>query len=68
MRTESIPHPSLRAAEPGSRLSYDGDSGGSFTHSDRTEPGSDELGKFVDEVSVVTTTVTTRKRYRVKDA
>ena len=59
----------MGTAEPGSLPPYDGDnSGESLTRTQNTESGSDELGTFVNEVTVVTTTVTTRKRYRVEDA
>jgi hypothetical protein len=55
------------AGEPGSLPSYDGDSGETFTRTQHGESESDELGTFVNEVTVVTTTVTTRKRFRVED-
>ena len=42
--------------------------GQSSTHTQHTEAEDDELGTVVNEVTVVTTTVTTRKRYRVEDA
>ena len=51
--------------------SYDGDTAGqSSTHTQHAEPEYDEFGTIVNEVTVVTTTstVTTRKRYRVEDA
>ena len=41
--------------------------GQSSTHTQHTEAEDDELGTVVNEVTVVTTTVTTRKRYRVED-
>jgi hypothetical protein len=43
--------------------------GQSSTHTQHAESGHDELGTMVNEVTVVTTTstVTTRKRYRVED-
>lgn len=58
------------APSPGTTAlpSYDGDKGGSFTRTQHAESESDELGTFVNEVTVVTTTVTTRKRFRVEDA
>ena len=58
VRSESLP-------------SYDGDGiGQSSTHTQHAEPERDEFGTIVNEVTVVTTTstVTTRKRYRVEDA
>ena len=51
--------------------SYDGDgTGQSSTHAQHTESERDEFGTIVNEVTVVntTSTVTTRKRYRVEDA
>ena len=51
--------------------SYDGNATGeSFAHPQHTEFERDEFGTIVNEVTVVTTTstVTTRKRYRVEDA
>ena len=55
-----------------SRLpSYDGDATGqSSTHAQHAESERDEFGTIVNEVTVVTitSTITTRKRYRVKDA
>ena len=38
------------------------------TCTQHTEPECDDLGTVVNEVTVVTTTVTTRRRYRVEDA
>ncbi|KAF9649757.1 hypothetical protein BDM02DRAFT_3260142 [Thelephora ganbajun] len=55
----------------GSLPPYKGNSTGqSSTHAQRTEAEHDEFGTIVNEVTVVTTTstVTTRKRYRVEDA
>ena len=49
--------------------SYDGDvTGQSSTRAQHVEPEHDEFGTIVNEVIVTTTTVTTRKRYRVEDA
>ena len=47
--------------------SYDRDEAQSSIRAEHTESGQDELGTFVNEVTVVTTTITTRKRYRVED-
>ena len=59
---------SLDTAEPARPPpSYDRDEAQFSTGAEHTESGQDELGTFVNEVSVVTTTVTTRKRYRVED-
>jgi hypothetical protein len=54
----------------GSLPPYDGDAGQSSTRAQHTESEYDEFGTVVNEVTVVTTTstVTTRKRYRVEDA
>jgi len=53
----------------GSLPSYDGDATGqSSTHTQHVESKDDEFGTIVNEVTVVTSTVTTRKRYRVEDA
>ena len=56
--------------EPGSLPSYGGDPERLSTHAQRAESESEEFGTIVNEVTVVTTTstVTTRKRYRVEDA
>jgi len=56
----------------GSLPPYDGDvAGQSSTHARRVDSEQDEFGTIVNEVTVVTTnstsTVTTRKRYRVED-
>jgi len=56
----------------GSLPPYDGDATGqSSTHAQHAESEQDEFGTIVNEVTVVTTnstsTVTTRKRYRVED-
>ena len=49
--------------------SYDGDATGQpSTHTQHVESKDDEFGTIVDEVTAVTSTVTTRKRYRIKDA
>ena len=60
-------------AELGSLPSYDGDTAGqSSACSQHVESEQDEFGTIVNEVTVVTTTntstVTTRKKYRVEDA
>ena len=53
----------------GSPPLYDGDTAGQFsTHTQNVESEHDELGTIVNEVTVTTTTVTTRKKYRVEDA
>ena len=55
----------------GSLPAYDGDvAGQSSTCAQRVESEHDEFGTIVNEVTVVTTTstVTTRKKYRVEDA
>ena len=52
----------------GSLPSYDGDVGKSSTRAEYTESEHDESGVVVNEVTVVTTTVTTHKRYRVENA
>ena len=57
----------------GSLPPYDGDAAGqSSTHARHAESEHDEFGTIVNEVTIVTThstsTVTTRKRYRVEDA
>ena len=49
--------------------SYDGDATGQpSTHNRHMESSSDEFGTIVNEVTILTTTVTTRKKYRVEDA
>ena len=48
---------------------YDGDTTGQLpTHTQHVESEHDEFGTIVNEVTVTTTTVTTRKKYRVEDA
>ncbi|KAF9649750.1 hypothetical protein BDM02DRAFT_3113175, partial [Thelephora ganbajun] len=48
---------------------YDGDATGqSSTRTQHVEPEHDEFGTIVKEVTVVTSTVTTHKKYRVEDA
>ena len=59
--------PSLGTPEPGSLPPYEGGSGQSSTRTQHVEPERDELGTTVNEVTVVTTAVTTRRRYRVED-
>ena len=61
-------HPSFEALGPGSLPSYERDPGQSSTHAQHAETERDEFGTTVNEVTVLTTTVTTRKRYRVEDA
>jgi len=59
---------SSETAGSGSLPSYDGDTTGqSSAHAQHTGSESDEFGTIVNEVTVVTTTITTRKRYRVED-
>ena len=48
--------------------SYEGDAGQPSTRTQRMELEHDELGTVVNEVTVVTSTVTTHKRYRVEGA
>ena len=63
------PRSSFKTLEPGSLPSYERDPGQSSAHADQhAESEHDEFGTIVNEVTVVTTTVTTRKRYRVEDA
>jgi hypothetical protein len=53
----------------GSLPSYDGNTTGqSSTHTQYAESEHGDLGTVVNEVTVVTTTVTTRKRYQVEGA
>ena len=58
---------SFEMPESGSLPSYERDGGQSSTRAQHAESGRDELGTIVDEVTVVTTTATTRRRYRVED-
>ena len=64
------PRSSFGTLESGSLPSYEGDAGESSTLAQRVESEQDEFGTVVNEVTVVTTTstVTTRKKYRVEDA
>ena len=76
VKVERVSVPSQTSSETlGSGLppSYHGDATGqSSTHTQHTESEHDEFGTIVSEVTVVTTnstsTVTTRKKYRVEDA
>ena len=72
MKVEDAPAPS-ESLTPGSGSPppYSGDvSGQSSTRAQYAESEHDEFGTVVNEVTVATTTstVTTRKRYRVEDA
>ena len=58
----------LETLELRSLPSYEGDARQPSTRTQHTELECDELGTVVNEVTVVTTTATTRKRYRVEDA
>jgi len=51
----------------GSLPPYEGNAGQSSTRTQYTESERDELGTTVNEVTVVTTTVITRRRSRVED-
>jgi hypothetical protein len=62
------PRSSSGTLEPGSLPSYEGGAGQSSTRTQYMESEPNELGTVVNEVTVVTTTVTTHKRYRVEDA
>ena len=74
MKVGSMSTPSRSSSEtlgPDFLRSYDGDTTGqSSTHAQHAESERDEFGTIVNEVTVVTitNTITTRKRYRVKDA
>ena len=73
MRVEGAPAPPLPPPEmlgPGPLPPYDGRAVGQHpAHAQRAEFERDEFGTIVNEVTVVTTTstITTRKRYRVED-
>jgi len=70
VKVESVPTPlrsSSETLESGSLPPY-GDAGQSSTRAQHVELERGELGTIVNEVAVVTTTVTTHKRYRVEDA
>lgn len=70
VEAESVFTPSLPIAKTlgsGSLPPYEGDAGESSTRTEYTGLERDELGTVVNEVTVVTTTVTTRKRHRVED-
>lgn len=68
MKVEAPLHPSSETLESGSLPSYERDAGQSSTRAQHTELERDELGTVVNEVTVVTTTITTHKRYRVEGA
>ena len=70
MKVEGAPtplRPSSGILESGSLPPY-GDAGQSSARAQHVELERGELGTIVNEVTVVTTTVTTHKRYRVEDA
>jgi len=62
------PRPPFGTLESGPLPSYERDAGQPSNRTQHTELECDELGTVVNEVTVVTTTVTTRKKYRVEDA
>jgi hypothetical protein len=72
VKVEGLFTPSQLSSETlgsGPLPSYDGDpTGQSSTHAQRAESEHDEFGTIVNEVSVLTTTITTHKKYRVEDA
>ena len=76
MEVKGVFAPSLSPSETlgsGSPPLYDGDATGqSSARAQHVESEHDEFGTIVNEVTVVTTTststVTTRKKYRVEDA
>jgi len=59
---------SFKMSEPEPAPSYGTDAGQSSTRTQHTEFERDKLGTMVNEVTVVTTTVTTSKRYRLEEA
>lgn len=61
-------HSSLETPQSGTLPSYEGGTDRSSTSTQHAESEYDELGTTVNEVTVVTTTITTRKKYRVEDA
>jgi len=62
------PRPLFGTPEPGPLPLYERDAGQPPNRTQHTELECDELGTVVNEVTVVTTTVTTRRKYRVEDA
>ena len=62
------PCSSFETLEPGPLPSYEKDSGGSSIRTQHAESERDKFGTIVSEVTVLTTTVTTTKRYRLEDA
>jgi len=72
MKVEGASTPSQLLSEilgSGSPPLYDSDTGGQFsTRARQVESENDEFGTIVNEVTVTTATVTTRKKYRVDDA
>ena len=71
MKTEGAcapPRLPLEIPAPAPLPLYERDAGQPSNRTQHTELECDELGTVVNEVTVVTTTVTTRKKYRVEDA
>jgi len=66
--TFAPPQMSSETPSPAFPPSYNGDvPGQSSTYAQHTESEYGEFGTVVNEVTVVTSTVTTRKRYKVED-
>ena len=65
MKVEGASSGTLESRSP---PSYEGDAGQSSTRAQHTELERGEFGTVVNEVTVVTSTVTTHKRYRVEGA
>ena len=66
--TFAPPRPSSETLGSVSPPSYNVDTAGqSSTRVQHAESENDEFGTIVNEVTVLTTTVTTRKKYRVED-
>ena len=72
MKVEGASTPSQLLSEilgSGSPPLYDGDTARqSPNHTQHVESELDEFGTIVNEATVTTTTITTRKKYRVEDA
>ena len=68
MKVEAPLRPSSETLESGPLPSYESDAGQSSTRTQHMELERGKFGTVVNEVTVVTTTITTHKRYRVEDA
>ena len=68
VKVEAPLRPPSKTLNSGSLPSHEREAGQSSTRVQHTELERGEFGTVVSEVAVITTTITTHKRYRVEDA